>query len=158
MFCTFLSPPSEELNFDVREGTESVGCETFLSFLHCMVLPQDELFPSLSDSNCSVEQTCDLLDRMLLQVRMTTYREGEESGCVWDRVKRRCNRTVSPSQSKTPKSPLSKIVKGNQYIRVEINLIPLTRSPGLCNGLGLNFFYCSHVVMSQWVIKSKLYV
>ncbi|CAB1419005.1 unnamed protein product [Pleuronectes platessa] len=57
MFCTtFLSAPSEELNPEgsgVGGGTAmgggGLGPGSCLSSLHCLVLPQDDLYPSLSD-------------------------------------------------------------------------------------------------------------
>uniref|UniRef100_A0A3P8TTZ7 WASP like actin nucleation promoting factor n=1 Tax=Amphiprion percula TaxID=161767 RepID=A0A3P8TTZ7_AMPPE len=123
MFCTtFLSAPSEELN---REGSGGGGAAVgggglgpggCLSSLHCLVLPQDELYPSLSDptarlSICAEERACSLVGKMLMDVSMTTC-GASDRGCIWDRVRRRRSRSASPSPSKTPKSPCSEGVGG----------------------------------------------
>ncbi|XP_034434171.1 WASP like actin nucleation promoting factor b isoform X3 [Hippoglossus hippoglossus] len=125
MFCTtFLSAPSEELHPEgsgVGGGTAmgggGLGPGSCLSSLHCLVLPQDDLYPSLSDptarrSVCPEERARSLVGAMLLDVSITTCAAKEESGCIWDRVRRRRSRSASPSPSKTPKSPCSESVKG----------------------------------------------
>lgn len=129
MFCTtFLSAPTEELNCDgggvcggvTAIGGGGVGAGSCLSTLHCLVLPQDELYPPLSDptarrSICTEDRACNLVGRMLLDVSMTTY--GVKDGmCIWDRVRRRRSRSASPSPSKTPKSPCSKNFRGMRGI------------------------------------------
>lgn len=122
MFCTtFLSAPSEELGCEGggaggAAGGGGLSPGSCLSSLHCMVLPQDELYPSLSDptaqlSVCPEERSCNLVGKMLLDVSMTTCR-ARDGGCIWDRVRRRRSRSASPSPSKTPKSPCSESVKG----------------------------------------------
>lgn len=128
MFCTtFLSAPSEELNCEgsggggggATVGGGGLGPGSCLSSLHCLVLPQDELYPPLSDptarlSLCPKERTHSLVGNMLLDVNMTTCR-ARDGGCIWDRVRRRRSRSASPSPSKTPKSPCSESVKGMCY-------------------------------------------
>ncbi|XP_072234030.1 WASP like actin nucleation promoting factor b isoform X3 [Leuresthes tenuis] len=114
MFCTtFLSTPSEELNGEGRGRAATVGggglAPSCLSSLHCLVLPQDELYPSYSNptsrlSLCAEERACDLVGKMLLNVSMTTCEAGD-GGCIWDRVRRRRSRSASPSSSRTLKSP-----------------------------------------------------
>lgn len=122
MFCTtFLSAPSEELNCEGSGGGGAVGGGglgpgSCLSSLHCLVLPQDELYPSASDptarlSICSKERAHKLVGKMLLDVSMTTCGP-RDGGCIWDRVRRRRSRSASPLPSKTPKSPCSESVKG----------------------------------------------
>lgn len=123
MFCTtFLSAPSEELNREggggggAAVGGGGLGPGGCLSSLHCLVLPQDELYPSLSDptarlSICAEERACSLVGKMLLDVSMTTC-GARDRGCIWDRVRRRRSRSASPSPSKTPKSPCSESVGG----------------------------------------------
>lgn len=122
MFCTtFLSAPSEELNCEVGGGRAPVGGgglgpSTCLSSLHCLVLPQDELYPSLSVptarlSICPEERARKFVGKMLVDVGMTTCRE-REGGCIWDRVRKQRSRSASPLPSKTLKSPCSEIVKG----------------------------------------------
>lgn len=123
MFCTtFLSAPSEELNCEGGGGGTAVGGGglgpgSCLSSLHCLVLPQDELYPSLSDptarlSICPEERAHSLVGKMLLDVGVSACAAREEGGCIWDRVRRRRSRSASPSPSKTPKSPCSESVKG----------------------------------------------
>lgn len=126
MFCTtFLSAPSEELNCEgsggggAAAGGGGLNPGSCLSSLHCLVLPQDELYPPLSDpaarlSICSKERAHKLVGKMLLDVSMTTC-GARDSGCIWDRVRRRRSRSASPSPSKTPKSPCSESVKGMCY-------------------------------------------
>ncbi|XP_047430904.1 WASP like actin nucleation promoting factor b isoform X5 [Mugil cephalus] len=122
MFCTtFLSAPSDELGCDGGGGGASVaggglGPGSCLSSLHCLVLPQDELYPPLSDpaarlSVCAEERAGGLVGKMLLDAGMATcgLRDG---GCIWDRVRRRRSRSASPSPSKTPKSPCSEGIRG----------------------------------------------
>ncbi|KAG7496609.1 neural Wiskott-Aldrich syndrome protein-like isoform X3 [Solea senegalensis] len=124
MFCTtFLSAPSEDLNCEgggggaaaaVVGGVSSGSC---LTSLHCLILPQDDLYPSLSDqtarlSICAEEQTRNLMDKMLLDAGATTCAARGEGRCIWDRVRRRRSRSASPLPSKTPKSPCSQRVKG----------------------------------------------
>ncbi|XP_060886229.1 WASP like actin nucleation promoting factor b isoform X3 [Labrus mixtus] len=126
MFCTtFLSAPSEEINCEgsagggvgaAASGGGGLSPGSCLSSLHCLVLPQDELYPSLSDptarlSICPKDQAHDLVGKMLLDVSMSTCRESD-SGCIWDRVRRRRSRSASPSPSKSRKSPCSESVKG----------------------------------------------
>lgn len=95
MFCTtFLSAPSEELISDEGGGL-GPGC---LSSFHCVVLPQDELYPSLSaaSSRLSIgtkEQTCNLSSKMLVDISISSYLTG---GGV-------CPRSASPSSRQTPK-------------------------------------------------------
>lgn len=126
MFCTtFLSAPSDELNCDsngggggaVGGGGLSPG--SCLSTLHCLVLPQDELYPSLPDppARLSVspkEPAHNLVNKMLLGVSMSTCR-ARDGGCIWDRVRRRRSRSASPSPSKTPQSPCRESFKGMCY-------------------------------------------
>lgn len=126
MFCTtFLSAPSEDLNSEGSGGGGGavggggLGPGSCLSSLHCLVLPQDELYPTLSDptarlSLCSKEQAQTLVGKMLLDVSITSC-GAKEGRCVWDRVRRRRSRSASPSPSKTPKSPCSANVKGMCY-------------------------------------------
>lgn len=88
MFCTtFLSAPSEELYSEggIVGGAAPVapGC---LSSFHCLVLPQDELYPTLSDRPVGTEgRAQSLAGKMLVDV-------GE-----WGRVGGQCARAASPS-------------------------------------------------------------
>lgn len=123
MFCTtFLSTPSEDLNCEGNSGRGgavgggSLSPGSCLSTLHCLVLPQDELYPPLSDltarlSVCPQERAHRLVGKMLLDVSLTTC-GARDRGCIWDRVTRRRSRSCSPSPSKTPKSPCCESVKG----------------------------------------------
>lgn len=119
MFCTtFLSAPSEDLNCESSGGGrgEEVGGGTCLSSLHCLVLPQDELNPALSNRNAQLsiyptERAHKLISKMLLDVSVTTFGERDDGG-IWDRVRRRHNRSASPSPSKSLKGPCSKNVTG----------------------------------------------
>lgn len=128
MFCTtFLSAPSEDNHCESGGGGGGGGAGgggvggglspgSCLSTLHCLVLPQDELYPPLSDrsarpSICPKERAHTLVGKMLLDVSMDTY-GAREGSCMWDRVRRRRSRSASPSPSKTPKSPCSESVKG----------------------------------------------
>ncbi|XP_069556109.1 actin nucleation-promoting factor WASL-like isoform X3 [Brachyistius frenatus] len=122
MFCTtFLSAPSDDLNSDGGGGGATVGGGRLgpgscLSSLHCLVLPQDELYPSLADpaarlSVCGERRTSGLGGKMFLDVGMSPC--GARDGrCIWDKVRRRRSRSASPSPSKTPKSPCSESVRG----------------------------------------------
>lgn len=120
MFCTtFLSSPSEDLSCEGGGGRAVAGGglgPCCLSSLHCLVLPQDDLYPSLSDrtarvSICSEERACSLVGKMLLDVGMTTCRAGD-GRCIWDRVRRRRSRSASSSPIQTPKTPYKESVKG----------------------------------------------
>ncbi|XP_034718837.1 WASP like actin nucleation promoting factor b isoform X3 [Etheostoma cragini] len=125
MFCTtFLSAPSDELNCDdnggggggAAVGGGGLSPGSCLSTLHCLVLPQDELYPSFPDppsrlSMSPKEPAHNLVNKMLLGVSMSACRE-RDGGCIWDRVRRRRSRSASPSPSKTPCSPCSERVKG----------------------------------------------
>lgn len=119
MFCTtFLSAPSEDLGCEsggdkaaLADG--GLGPGSCLSSLHCLVLPQDELYTSLSEptthlSICPKDQTCSLVGKMLFDVGVTTCGT-RDGGCIWDKVRRRRSRSASPSPSK---SPCSERVKG----------------------------------------------
>ncbi|XP_078798314.1 actin nucleation-promoting factor WASL isoform X6 [Oryzias latipes] len=109
MFCTtFLSNPSEELNCDgggaaaAAVGGGGLG-PCCLSSLHCLVLPQDELYPPLSNpaarlSLCTEERACSFVGKMLLDVNLSPCRSGG-GRCIWDRVRRRHSRSASPSQN-----------------------------------------------------------
>lgn len=74
MFCTtFLSAPSEELISDEGGGL-GPGC---LSSFHCVVLPQEELYPPLSDAASRLaigtkEQTCNLSSKMLVDISISS--------------------------------------------------------------------------------------
>lgn len=127
MFCTtFLSAPSEDLNCEGSTGGGDtgggggegggLGPGSCLSSLHCLVLPQDELYPSLSDptarlSICPREQAHSLVGKMFLDVSLSSCGESD-GGCIWDRVRRRRSRSASPSPIKTRKSPCRESVKG----------------------------------------------
>lgn len=111
MFCTtFLSAPSEDLGYEGTGGTPlHLGPGSCLSTLHCLVLPQDELYTSLSEqagrvSVHSDERTCGLVSNMLFDVGATTC-STQDSRCIWDRVRGRRSRSASPSRSKIPQSP-----------------------------------------------------
>lgn len=120
MFCTtFLSAPSEELNCEGGGGTAGggLGPGSCLSSLHCLVLPQDELYPPLSDpavrlSICPEERARSLVGKMLLDVSLTTCTARQEGGCIWDRVRRRRSRSASPSPGETPTSPRPESLRG----------------------------------------------
>nr|XP_057933106.1 WASP like actin nucleation promoting factor b isoform X3 [Doryrhamphus excisus] len=122
MFCTtFLSTPSEDLPCEggggASPGSGGLGPASCLSSLHCLVLPQDELYPNLSEnahaarqlSVCSEVRARNFIGDMLLDV--SRCRERDSRG-IWDRVRRRRSRSASPLPSKTPKSPCSESVKG----------------------------------------------
>ncbi|XP_054910696.1 WASP like actin nucleation promoting factor b isoform X5 [Poeciliopsis prolifica] len=106
MFCTtFLSAPCEELLSEGGVGGRAApaaaaagglgpGC---LSSFHCLVLPQDELYPSLSDSSARTEAA-----KMLVDVGMSSCRAGE-GGRVWGKAGGRCARSASPLPCLTPK-------------------------------------------------------
>ncbi|XP_061570083.1 WASP like actin nucleation promoting factor b isoform X4 [Cololabis saira] len=120
MFCTtFLSSPPEDLSSEGGGGRATGGRglgPCCLSSLQCLVLPQDELYPSLSDrtarlSMCAEERACNLVGKMLLDVSMSSCR-ARDGGCIWDRVKRRRGRSASSSPIQTPKSPCRESVKG----------------------------------------------
>lgn len=124
MFCTtFLSAPSEDLNCEGsgggggEVGGADLGPGSCLSSLHCLVLPQDELNPVLSDtaarlSVCPKEGAHKLVGKVLLDVGVASCGERND-GCIWDRVRRRRSRSASPSPSKTPsKSACNQCVKG----------------------------------------------
>ncbi|XP_026002461.1 neural Wiskott-Aldrich syndrome protein-like isoform X3 [Astatotilapia calliptera] len=122
MFCTtFLSAPSEELNCEASGRGATMGGGglspgSCLSSLHCLVLPQDELYPSLSDptarlSICSEDRACNLVDKVLVDISVTTC-NARSSRCIWDNLRRRRSRSASPSPSKTPNRPCSKRVGG----------------------------------------------
>lgn len=123
MFCTtFLSAPSEDLGCD---GTGSgplhyghLGPGSCLSSLHCLVLPQDELYPSLSERTGSIsvrsnETVGRLVGNVPLDAKASPKRD---SGRIWDRVRGRRSRSASPSPSKTPQSPYKHSNKGNTYV------------------------------------------
>lgn len=120
MFCTtFLSSPSEDHNCEGGGGTSGggLGPGSCLSSLHCLVLPQDELYPPLSDSTtrlsiCPDERARSLVGKVLLDVSLTTCTARQEGGCIWDRVRRRRSRSASPSPTETPKSPRPQSVRG----------------------------------------------
>ncbi|XP_037551868.1 WASP like actin nucleation promoting factor b isoform X3 [Nematolebias whitei] len=103
MFCTtFLSAPSEELISDEGGGL-GPGC---LSSFHCVVLPQDELYPPLSDASSRLSigtrnQTCNLSSKMLVDISISSYLTG---GGV-------CPRSAS-SSSQTPKCVSRESLRG----------------------------------------------
>lgn len=117
MFCTtFLSAPCEELLSEggvgggraapaAAAGPDAAGglgpgC---LSSFHCLVLPQDELYPSLSDSSARTEERArSLAGKMLVDVGLSSCRAGE-GGRVWGRAGGRCARSASPLPCLTPK-------------------------------------------------------
>ncbi|XP_055368003.1 WASP like actin nucleation promoting factor b isoform X4 [Betta splendens] len=122
MFCTtFLSAPSEELGCEAAAGRAplgggGLGPAACLSSLHCLVLPQDELYPPLPDparplSSSRDERAQSFVGKVLLDVSVSPCRE-RGGGCIWDRVRRQRSRSASPSPSKSPKSPRSPGVKG----------------------------------------------
>ena len=128
MFCTtFLSAPSEDPNYEVNGGGGGGGGGlspgSCLTSLHCLVLPQDELYPPNAPVSVpSREGAQNLVDKMLLGVGMSTC-VAKEGGCIWDRVRRRRSRSASPSPSKTPKSPCSESFKGTEAM-LPLNLNP----------------------------------
>ncbi|XP_014898306.1 neural Wiskott-Aldrich syndrome protein isoform X1 [Poecilia latipinna] len=114
MFCTtFLSAPCEELLSEGGVGGRAAptaaagpnaasglgpGC---LSSFHCLVLPQDELYPSLSDSSARTEERArSLAGKMLVDIGLSSCREG---GRVWGRAGGRFARSASPLPCLTPK-------------------------------------------------------
>lgn len=114
MFCTtFLSAPSEELYSEAGVGGQAApvaasgmgpGC---LSSFHCLVLPQDELYPSLSDSSARLsvgkeERAHRLAGKMLADVGSSSCRAGD-GGRVWGRVGGLSAHSASPSLSLAPK-------------------------------------------------------
>ncbi|XP_061769265.1 actin nucleation-promoting factor WASL-like isoform X3 [Nerophis ophidion] len=123
MFCTtFLSAPSEDLTCEGGGGASTggggLGPASCLSSLHCLVLPQDELYSNLSQSDTSAARRLSVYS----QVRARSFigdmlREGSQcrdrdGTGVWDKVGRRRSRSTSPLPSKTIKSPFSESVKG----------------------------------------------
>lgn len=125
-FTTFLSAPSEDLHFKgngsgggaaaVLVGGGGLSPGSCLSSLHCLVLPQDELYPSLSDPTDPLPiapegRAHNVVGKMFLGVSMSTC-GARDGGGVWDRVRRRRSRSASPSPSKTHKSPCSERVEG----------------------------------------------
>ncbi|XP_061618814.1 uncharacterized protein LOC133472256 isoform X5 [Phyllopteryx taeniolatus] len=116
MFCTtFLSAPSEELGGEsgggAGAGGRGLGPASCLSTLHCLVLPQDELYPGLSEPSFTQVRAHSFIGDMLLDVRGGACHD-RDSGGIWDRVRRRRSRSASPLPSKTPKSPCSDSLKG----------------------------------------------
>lgn len=115
MFCTtFLSAPSEELGDGCAEGcvggggggVTPGGC---LSTLHCLVLPQEELYAPLSSapehaagasrlSLCHGERACGMVGKMLLEVNMAAC-GGQTVRCS---ERRRRSRSASPAPGKSP--------------------------------------------------------
>lgn len=119
MFCTtFLSAPSEDLGCE-GGGGGFVGPGSCLSSLHCLVLPQEELYTSFPDltaplSVCSDRQACSLVGKTLLDVSMTA--SGERDGvCVWERVRWQRSRSASLSPSQPHKSLCNENGKGMCY-------------------------------------------
>ncbi|XP_061524011.1 WASP like actin nucleation promoting factor b isoform X3 [Phycodurus eques] len=116
MFCTtFLSAPSEELGGEsgggAGAGGRGLGPASCLSTLHCLVLPQDELYPGLSEPSFTQVRAHSFIGDMLLDVRGGACHD-RDSGGIWDRVRRRRSRSASPLPSKTPKSPCRDSLKG----------------------------------------------
>ncbi|XP_051912140.1 WASP like actin nucleation promoting factor b isoform X3 [Hippocampus zosterae] len=110
MFCTtFLSAPSDERVCERGGGGGGgggfgpAGC---LSTLHCLVLPQDELYPNFAEPSAAQVRARGFIGDALPDVRAGACRDGDGGG-MWDRVRRRRSRSVSPLPSKTPKSPCS---------------------------------------------------
>ncbi|XP_070405099.1 actin nucleation-promoting factor WASL isoform X3 [Nothobranchius furzeri] len=114
MFCTtFLSAPSEERISEGEEGAggPGPGC---LSTFHCLILPQDELYSSISDPSFPFSiytqgQTCSLTRKSFLDVKASSCPPGDG---VCDDVRGRCTRSVSPSPRQTPKCPCRDAVVG----------------------------------------------
>ncbi|XP_077449726.1 actin nucleation-promoting factor WASL-like isoform X3 [Stigmatopora argus] len=111
MFCTtFSSAPSDDVAGESRGGGgggpvgggRGLGPASCLSTLHCLVLPQDELWPNRADSFQMRARS------FTGDVKADTYGDG---GGIWERVRRR-SRSVSPLPSKTAKSPCHHTVKG----------------------------------------------
>ncbi|TNN23338.1 Neural Wiskott-Aldrich syndrome protein [Liparis tanakae] len=129
MFCTtFLSAPSEDLHFEgnasgagggaaaVLVGGGGLSPGSCLSSLHCLVLPQDERYPSLSELTdplplAPAKRAHTAAGKMFLGVRLSAC-GARDGGGIWDRVRGRRSRSASPSPGKTPKSPCSERVKG----------------------------------------------
>lgn len=92
------------------------GPGSCLSSLHCLVLPQEELYTSPSEPAAPLSVRPETRARspagkMPLGVHMTASGE-RNSVCVWDRMSRGRSRSASPSPSKTRRSPCSESVKG----------------------------------------------
>ncbi|XP_077399873.1 actin nucleation-promoting factor WASL-like isoform X3 [Vanacampus margaritifer] len=110
MFCTtFLSAPSEDLGCESAGG--GLGPASCLSTLHCLVLPQDEAYPNVSEPSSGQVRARSFIGDVLLDVRAGACRD-RDGGGIWDRVRRRRSRSASPLPSKTPKSPCRDGVKG----------------------------------------------
>lgn len=110
MFCTtFLSAPSEELGRERGAGGTAgtggggggLGPAGCLSSLHCLVLPQEDLFPACGAAEAP----------QLLEVGASGCR-GRDGGCMWESVRRRRSRSASPLPNKSPKSPRSPCAPG----------------------------------------------
>ncbi|XP_070997427.1 actin nucleation-promoting factor WASL-like isoform X5 [Oncorhynchus clarkii lewisi] len=112
MFCTtFLSSPSEDLSEGGGGGIHPGGC---LSTLHCLILPQEELYAPPSDPTNRLslrhgDQACGVVGEMLLDVNMAAA-----GGCKGDRGGRKgdgtpcdCSPSVSPSVRKSPRGDSS---------------------------------------------------
>lgn len=122
MFCTtFLSAPSEDLGCETTGPTPlhcgHLGSGSCLSSLHCLVLPQDELYASLSDrtansSDCSDERANSLVNNVLFDPSTCSTRD---SGCIWDRVRGRRSRSASSSPCNVPHSPYKERIKGTCF-------------------------------------------
>ncbi|KAK6269265.1 hypothetical protein J4Q44_G00394180 [Coregonus suidteri] len=113
MFCTtFLSSPSEDLSEGGGGGgMHPGGC---LSTLHCLILPQEDLYAPPSDPTTRLslrhrDHACGVVGKMLLDVNMSAA-----GGCEGDRGERKgdgtpcdCSPSVLPSVRQSPRGDSS---------------------------------------------------
>ncbi|KAK0131072.1 Neural Wiskott-Aldrich syndrome protein [Merluccius polli] len=124
MFCTtFLSTPADELGCEGGGGIDrggrsspvgvvpgpALGRAGCLSTLHCLVLPQEELYQSLSYRSGGGGVVG---KRMLLEVNRTTSCGGEDRGAGGSGARRHRSRSVSPALCRRPMSPARDWFKG----------------------------------------------
>ena len=125
MFCTtFLSTPADELGCEGGGGTDRGGRSSpvgvgpgpalvragCLSTLHCLVLPQEELYQSLSYRSGGGGGVVG--KRMLLEANRTTSCGGEDRGAGGTGARRHRSRSVSPALCRRPMSPARDWFKG----------------------------------------------
>uniref|UniRef100_A0AAZ3PJZ5 Neural Wiskott-Aldrich syndrome protein n=1 Tax=Oncorhynchus tshawytscha TaxID=74940 RepID=A0AAZ3PJZ5_ONCTS len=108
MFCTtFLSSPSEDLSEGGGGGAMLPGgC---LSTLHCLILPQEELYAPPSDLATRLslrhgDHACGVVGKMLLDVNMAAAGDckGDRGWRKGDGIPCDCSPSVSPSVRKSP--------------------------------------------------------
>ncbi|XP_062338794.1 actin nucleation-promoting factor WASL-like isoform X3 [Osmerus eperlanus] len=161
MFCTtFLSAPSEELvgdgGGDGGGGATPGGC---LSTLHCLVLPQEELYAPLPSSPgssasrfslCHGRRACGMVGKMLLDVNMVAC----GGRAVGERGQRRRSCSASPPPRKSPSRDTHK-GPALPMATVDIKNPEINNAPRFHNNAQVNNIMHSSFAKKEKKVKGK---